>query len=52
MMVRFYRAKIVLEDESEEKKEVTNTEIVGIMNLEKVVMFFFISYFCLVMHAL
>lgn len=42
----------MLEDESEEKKEVTNTEIVGIMNLEKVVMFFFISYFCLVMHAL
>ena len=52
MMVRFYRAKTVLEDESEEKKEVTNTEIVGMISLEKVVMLFFISYFCLVMHAL
>ena len=29
MMVQFYRAKIALADESEERKEVTNTEIVG-----------------------
>ena len=29
MMVQFYRVKIALTDESEEKKEVTNIEIDG-----------------------
>ena len=29
MMVQFYRAKIALADESEERKEITNIEIVG-----------------------
>ena len=29
MMVQFYRAKIALADESEEKREVTNIEIEG-----------------------
>ena len=29
MMVQFYRAKIGLADDSEERKEVTNIEIVG-----------------------
>ena len=29
MMIQFYRANIALADESEEKKEVTNTKIDG-----------------------
>ena len=29
MMVQFYRAKIALADEPEERKEITNIEIVG-----------------------
>ena len=39
LMVQFYRAKIALTDESEEKREVTNIEIDGDDQLWKVVMF-------------
>ena len=39
LMVQFYRAKIALADESEEKREVTNIEIDGDDQLWKVVMF-------------
>ena len=49
MMVQFYRAKIALADESEERKEVTNIEIDGDDQLFERCYAFSVFYVCFVM---